>query len=124
VNFFNERNVSMDVNDQQYWYLLQSCDAALEAVRRRLKENDGRVALRVLESIIRPGSRGQQGKAAKKTSSWIPPQHIRVIRVYAQGKNLTEIARKEKLNRRTIMRVVRTAPFRVLELCGIIDLES
>lgn len=113
----------MDVSDPQYRYLVQSCDAALEVVRRRLKENDGKVAFRVLESIIQPVSKSQQRKPAKKTSSWIPLQHIRVIQEYAQGKNLSEIAREEKSSRGTILRIVRTAPFRMLELCGIIEPE-
>jgi len=109
------------MNNPQYRYFVQSCEAALEVVRRRLKENDGMVAFRVLESIIQPASKAQQRKRAKKTSNWIPPQHIRVLHRYGQGKNLTEIARGEKSSRKTIIRILRTTPFNVLELCGIIE---
>jgi hypothetical protein len=111
----------MDMNNPQYRCLLQSCDAALEVIRRRLKENDGEVAHMVLKLILQPVSKAQQGKPAKKVSSLIPLQHIRVIQEYAQGKNLTEIAREEKSSRGTIMRILRTAPFSVLKLCGVIE---
>jgi hypothetical protein len=124
VNFFTNSGVSMDVNDPQCRYVLQSCYAALEVIRRRLKGNDGEVAHMVLKLMLQPVSKAQQGEPAKKKCSWIPPQHIQVIQKYAQGRNLTEIASEEKSSRAAILRILRTAPFTVLEWCGVIESES
>ena len=92
-------------------------------VRRRLTENDGEVALRVLESIkiVQPVAKARR---RKPNPDWASPQHIRVIQEYAAGKHVTEIVREEKSSRGTIIRISRTAPFRVAELCGIIKPES
>jgi len=115
----------MDVNDPQFMYLLQSCDAALEVIRRRLKENDGWLGYTVLEFLmVPPVSSNQRRKPAKKTSSWVTPRHIRIMQQYAQGKNLAEIAHEEKSNPGAIMRILKTAPFNLLQLCGVIKTES
>jgi hypothetical protein len=113
----------MDVKDPQCRYWLQLWDASFGVVRRRLTENDGEVALRVLESIkiIQPVAKARR---RKPNPDWISPQHVRVIQEYAAGKHLTEIVHEEKSSRGTILRILRTAPFKALELCGIIESES
>jgi hypothetical protein len=114
----------MDVNDPQFHVLLQSCPAAVEAVRRRLKENDGWVALSVLDSIIGPFRTRPRWMSAKWASRRIRPQQIRVIQKYAEGRGVTAISREEKLSCGTIIRTIRTVPFRMLALCGVIKSES
>ena len=48
------------------------------------------------------------------------PRHARVTQEYAAGKDLTEIAREEEIKPRNYLRILRTAPFRLLECGGII----
>ena len=83
-------------------------------------ENDEEVALRILQSIIPPVANARRRKSLKAHLHRIYPRHVRVIQEYAAGKDLTEIARKEKSSRGTILRILRTAPFRLLECAGII----
>jgi DNA-binding NarL/FixJ family response regulator len=111
----------MDVKVPQWPYWVQLWDASFEAIRRRLAENDGEVALSVLESILQPVGKARRRNPAKPNPAWISPRHVRVIQNYAAGKHLTEIARDEKTSRRTILRILRTIPFRLLEYGGIID---
>ena len=115
----------MDQNDPEFMRWLQYCEAALAVIRRRLKDNDGLVGHSVIKSLnIFPVPKTRRQKPAKKTSSLVPPRHIRIMQQYAQGKNLAEIAHEEKSNPGAMMRILRTAPFKVLQLCGIIKTES
>lgn len=84
----------IDVNDPHFRYLLPFARTAVEAIRRRLLEYDGWVGHRVLVSILQLGAKNQSRKPMRKVSRWIPPQHLRIIVKYAQGKDLTEIAEK------------------------------
>jgi hypothetical protein len=95
-------------------------DASFEVVRCRLVENDGEVAFRVIRSIIPPVAKARRRKSLKANLGRISPRHIRVILEYATGKDLAEIAREEKSSRGTILRILRTAPFTLLEIAGII----
>ena len=117
------RPAPIDVKDPQFRYLLPFAEAAMEAIRRRLLERDGWLGLRVLDSILQLDAKVQRRKRTTKASRWILSQHLRIFEKYSQGKDLTEIAREEGLRRGNIIRIVRTAPFRVLELCGVIDAE-
>ena len=110
----------MDAQDPQCRYWMELWDASVEVIRRRLTENDGEVGLSVLESILQPVGKPERRRPAKLNPAWISPRHVRVIQNYAAGKDLTEIAREEKSHRRTILRILRTAPFRLLECGGII----
>jgi DNA-binding NarL/FixJ family response regulator len=94
-------------------------NASFEVVRRRLAEYDGEVAFRVIRSIIPPVAKARRRKSLKNLGR-ISPRHIRVILEYAAGKELAEIAREEKSSRGTILRILRTAPFTLLECAGII----
>jgi DNA-binding NarL/FixJ family response regulator len=96
--------------------------ASLEVVRRRLTENDGEVGFSVLESILQPVGKPRRRRPAKLNPAWISPRHVRVIQNYAAGKHLTDIAREEKTSRGTVLRILRTTPFRLLEYGGIIEL--
>ena len=73
-----------------------------------------------IRSIIPPVAKARRRKSVKAYLAGISPRHVRVIQNYAAGKDLTEIAREEKSSRRTILRILRTAPFRLLECGGII----
>jgi len=86
----------MDVKDPQWPYWVQLWDASFEAIRRRLAEKDGEVALTVLESIIQPVGKPRRRKPARLNPSWTSPRHVRVIQNYAAGKHLTEIAREDQ----------------------------
>ena len=87
--------------------------------RRRVTENDGEFTLGVIESIkITRASR--ESAATKANMNGISQRHIRVILEYAAGKDLAEIAREEKSSRGTILRILRTAPFTLLDFPGII----
>lgn len=79
--------------------------------------------MRVFESIkvIRPVAKAQLRKPTEANPGLISPRHVRVIQGYAAGKHLTEIAREEKTSRGTILRILRTTPFRLLEYGGIIE---
>ena len=105
----------MHVQDPQCRYWMEFWDASFEVVRRRLAENDGEVAFRVIRSIIPPVAKARQRKSLKAYLSRISQRHIRVIQEYAAGKDLTEIVREEKSSRGTILRILRTAPFSLLE---------
>ena len=83
-------------------------------------ENDEEVALRILQSIIPPVAKARRRKSVKAYLDRISPRHVRVIQEHAAGKDLTEIARVEKSSRGTILRILRTAPFRLLKCAGII----
>jgi DNA-binding NarL/FixJ family response regulator len=111
----------MDVQDSQRRYWMELCEASFEVIRRRLTENDGEVGLSVLESILQPVGKPRRRRPAKLNPAWISPRHVRVIQNYAAGKHLTEIAREEKISRGTILRILRTTPFRLLEYGGIIE---
>jgi hypothetical protein len=76
--------------------------------------------MRVLQSIIPPVAKARRRKSVKAYLAGISPRHIRVILEYAAGKDLAEIAREEKSSRGTILRILRTAPFTLLECAGII----
>jgi hypothetical protein len=82
-------------------------DASFEVVRRRLAGNDVEVASRVLESIIPSVAKVQRRKSMKA--------NLDRISEYAAGKYLAEIAPEEKSSCGTILRIVRTAPFTLLE---------
>jgi DNA-binding NarL/FixJ family response regulator len=110
----------MHVQGSQRRYWMELWDASFEVVRRRVAEYDGEVVFRVVRSIIPPVAKAQQRKSVKAYLSRISPRHIRVIQKYAAGKDLTEIAREEKSSRGTILLILRTAPFRLLECAGII----
>jgi hypothetical protein len=90
-------------------------DASFEVVRRRLAGNDVEVASRVLESIIPSVAKVQRRKSMKANLDRISLRHVRVILEYAAGKYLAEIAPEEKSSCGTILRIVRTAPFTLLE---------
>jgi DNA-binding NarL/FixJ family response regulator len=85
-------------------------------------ENDGEFTLGVIESIkITRGQSRKRGDESKSERDYgISQRHIRVILEYAAGKDLAEIAREEKSSRGTILRILRTAPFTLLEIPGII----
>ena len=110
----------MDAQDPQCRYWMELWDASFEAIRRRLTENDGEVGLSVLESILQPVGKPRPRKSVKAYLAGISPRHVRVIQEYAAGKGLTEIAREEKSSRGAILRILRTAPFRLLGCGGII----
>jgi DNA-binding NarL/FixJ family response regulator len=111
----------MDVQDPQCQFWMELWDASFEVVRRRLAENDGKVAFRVIRSIIPPVTKARRRKPAKANLDRISQRHVRVIQEYAAGKHLTEIAREERTSRGTILRILRTTPFRLLEYGGIIE---
>jgi hypothetical protein len=50
----------MDVRDSQRRYWMELWEASFEVVRRRLAENDGEVAWRVIRSIIPPAFLNQE----------------------------------------------------------------
>ena len=110
----------MRVQDSQRRYWMELCEASFEVVRRRLGGNDGEVAFKVIRSIIPPVGKARRRKSVKAYLDRISPRQVRVIQEYAAGKDLTEIAREEKSSRGTILRILRTAPFRLLECAGII----
>ena len=87
----------------------------------KVAENDGEVGLSVLESILQPVGKPRRRRPAKLNPAWISPRHVRVLQNYAAGKDLTEIAREEKTSRGTILRILKTTPFRLLEYGGIIE---
>ncbi len=105
----------MDVKDPQCRYWMELWDVSFEVVRRRLAENDGEVAFKVTRSIIPPVAKARRRKRVKAYLARISPRHVRVIQEYAAGKDLTEIAREEKSSSGTILRILRSAPFRLLE---------
>jgi len=110
----------MHVQDSQRRYWMELWDASFQVVRRRLAEYDGEVAFRVIRSIVPPVAKARRRKSVKANLNGISQRHVRVIKEYAAGKDLTEIAHKEKSSRGTILRILRTAPFRLLEGGGII----
>jgi len=110
----------MHVQDLQRRYWIEVWNASFEVVRRRLAEYDGEVAFRVIRSIIPPVAKARRRKSLKANLGRISRRHIRVILKYAAGKDLAEIAREEKSSRGTILRILRTAPFTLLEIAGII----
>ena len=59
-----------------------------EVVRRRLGENDGEVAFKVIRSIIPPVAKARPRKSVKAYLAGISPRHVRVIQEYAAGKRL------------------------------------
>jgi len=82
-------------------------------------ENDGEFTLGVIESIkITRGLSRKRGDGSKSENG-ISQRHIRVKLEYAAGKDLAEIAREEKSSRGTILRILRSAPFTLLECAGI-----
>ena len=80
------------MQDSQRRYWMELCEASFEVVHRRLAENDGEVALRVLESIIPPVAKARRRKSVRANLAGISQRHVRVIQEYAAGKDLTEIA--------------------------------
>ena len=52
----------MQVQDSQRRYWMELCEALFEVVRRRVAENDGEVAFRVIRSIIPPVAKARAKK--------------------------------------------------------------
>ena len=102
-----------------YWMELRH--ASFDAVRRGLAEYDGEFTFRVIRAIIPPVAKARRRKSLKANLGRISPRHIRVILEYAAGKDQAESAREEKSSRGTILRILRTAPFTLLEIAGIIE---
>ena len=69
----------MDVRDPRCRCWVELWDASFEVVRRRLAENDGEVALRVLEVIGQPVAKARRQKPAKANPDWISPRDVRVV---------------------------------------------
>jgi hypothetical protein len=69
--------------------------------RRRVTENDGEFTLGVIESIKKSPAACRETAATKANLNGISQRHIRVIREYAAGKDLAEIAREERSSRGT-----------------------
>jgi hypothetical protein len=74
---------------------MELCEASVEVVRRRLAENDGGVAFKVIRSIIPPVAKARQRKSVKAYLSRISPRHIRVINEYAAGKTWLKLRAKK-----------------------------
>jgi DNA-binding NarL/FixJ family response regulator len=87
--------------------------------RRRVTENDGEFRWE-LSSRLKSPAASRESAATKANLNGISQRHIRVILECAAGKDLAEIAREEKSSRGTILRILRTAPFTLLEIPGII----
>ena len=89
--------------------------------RRRVTENDGEFTLGVIESIkITRGLSRLRGDESKSERDFTAT-HSRHTGVRC-GEGPAEIVREEKSSRGTILRILRTAPFTLLECAGIIGL--